>query len=97
MKFTTIPFLALSFLLASAPLALANPINSGSKVDTTPTCVSDPEGFMTVADARSCFDEIAAKGTQLITTKAPGQAMCVRRSGVFWAGIGGDADQSAAA
>ncbi|KAK1782230.1 hypothetical protein QBC45DRAFT_8133 [Copromyces sp. CBS 386.78] len=70
---------------------------TGSKVDTTPTCVSDPDGFVTMADARSCLDEIAAKGTEQLTIKAPGGVLCERTSGKFWAGIGGDKDQSAAA
>ncbi|KAK3485274.1 uncharacterized protein B0T23DRAFT_347149 [Neurospora hispaniola] len=58
-----------------------------STVDTTPTCVSDPEGFMTMFDARSCLDEIAAKGSEQMTVPAPGRALCERSSGKFWAGV----------
>ncbi|KAK3496065.1 hypothetical protein B0T13DRAFT_277148 [Neurospora crassa] len=56
-------------------------------VDTTPTCVSDPEGFMTMFDARSCLEEIAAKGSEQLTVPAPGRALCERSSGKFWAGV----------
>lgn len=56
-------------------------------VDTTPTCVSDPEGFMTMFDARSCLEEIAAKGSEQLTVPVPGRALCERSSGKFWAGV----------
>ncbi|KAJ4399117.1 hypothetical protein N0V85_006110 [Neurospora sp. IMI 360204] len=68
-----------------------------STVNTTPTCESEPEGFMTMSDARSCLDEIAAKGTEQLTVPAPGGVLCERSSGKFWAGIGGSREQVAAA
>ena len=94
MQFTT---LALGLIASMAPQALATPINSVDSVSLDPTCISDPSGFMTMIDAQSCLDEIAALGTKQITTKAPGQAMCTRTSGLMWAGIGGDESQSASA
>ncbi|KAK3347454.1 hypothetical protein B0H65DRAFT_507549 [Neurospora tetraspora] len=68
-----------------------------STVNTTPTCESEPEGFMTMSDARSCLDEIAAKSTEQLTVPAPGGVLCERTSGKFWAGIGGSREQVAAA
>ncbi|KAK3388512.1 hypothetical protein B0T20DRAFT_464841 [Sordaria brevicollis] len=103
MKSTTI-FLALTSLLAGAIATRLSTrqssddngasTNGGFPVDTTPNCISDPSGFMTMADARSCLADIAASGVRF-TVSAPGGVLCERKSGKFWIGIGGDEEQSA--